>query len=125
MGNKKAEKKLGLLQRFVAVLGTGLITGAADDDPSPVATYSIAGAQLGGLCGLNDVTIQRFNDSTIQRFDDFDDLTSQRPEPLRPRCLRRYTSLPIAIAPGISSQPQCFQNSRPRGLSCATKMIAR
>jgi len=27
MGNKKAEKKLGLLQRFVAVLGTGLITG--------------------------------------------------------------------------------------------------
>ena len=114
MGNKKAEKKLGLLQRFVAVLGTGLITGAADDDPSPVATYSIAGAQLGGLCGLNDVTIQRFND-----------LTSQRPEPLRPRRLRRYTSLPIAIAPGISSQPQCFQNSRPRGLSCATKMIAR
>src|SRR5580704_9819859 len=47
MGNKKAEKKLGLLQRFVAVLGPGLITGAADDDPSGVTTYSIAGAQLG------------------------------------------------------------------------------
>lgn len=61
MGNKKAEKRLGLLQRFVAVLGTGLITGAADDNPSPIATYSIAGAQLGGLCGLNDVTIQRFD----------------------------------------------------------------
>src|SRR6202047_160061 len=47
MANKKAEKKRGLLRRFVAVLGPGLITGAADDDPSGGATYSIAGAQLG------------------------------------------------------------------------------
>jgi NRAMP (natural resistance-associated macrophage protein)-like metal ion transporter len=29
------------------VLGPGLISGAADDDPSGIATYSIAGAQLG------------------------------------------------------------------------------
>jgi NRAMP (natural resistance-associated macrophage protein)-like metal ion transporter len=29
------------------VLGPGLITGAADDDPSGIATYSIAGAQMG------------------------------------------------------------------------------
>lgn len=29
------------------VLGPGVITGAADDDPSGIATYSIAGAQLG------------------------------------------------------------------------------
>ena len=28
-------------------LGPGLITGAADDDPSGIATYSLAGAQLG------------------------------------------------------------------------------
>ena len=28
-------------------LGPGLITGAADDDPSGIATYSVAGAQLG------------------------------------------------------------------------------
>src|SRR6202048_3474574 len=47
MANKKAEKKRGLLRRFVAVLGPGLITGAADDDPSGGATYSITGAQLG------------------------------------------------------------------------------
>src|ERR1700726_1099694 len=33
--------------RFFSVLGPGLITGAADDDPSGVATYTIAGAQLG------------------------------------------------------------------------------
>jgi NRAMP (natural resistance-associated macrophage protein)-like metal ion transporter len=35
------------VSRFFANLGPGLITGAADDDPSGVATYSIAGAQLG------------------------------------------------------------------------------
>src|SRR6267378_3434033 len=37
----------GRFSRFFAVLGPGLITGAADDDPSAIATYSIAGAQLG------------------------------------------------------------------------------
>ncbi len=36
-----------LIARFFSALGPGLITGAADDDPSGVATYSIAGAQLG------------------------------------------------------------------------------
>jgi len=32
---------------FWRALGPGVITGAADDDPSGIATYSIAGAQLG------------------------------------------------------------------------------
>ena len=35
------------LKRFFAKLGPGVVTGAADDDPSGIATYSIAGAQLG------------------------------------------------------------------------------
>jgi len=35
------------LGSFFGVLGPGLITGAADDDPSGIATYSIAGAALG------------------------------------------------------------------------------
>jgi NRAMP (natural resistance-associated macrophage protein)-like metal ion transporter len=35
------------MRRFFGVLGPGLITGAADDDPSGIVTYSIAGAQLG------------------------------------------------------------------------------
>jgi len=39
--------KKNLVRRFFSVLGPGLITGAADDDPSAVATYSIAGAQMG------------------------------------------------------------------------------
>lgn len=34
-------------QKFFGALGPGVITGAADDDPSGIATYSIAGAQLG------------------------------------------------------------------------------
>src|SRR5512140_1022634 len=34
-------------RRFFSVLGPGLVAGAADDDPSGIATYSIAGAQLG------------------------------------------------------------------------------
>src|SRR5690242_14364468 len=33
--------------RFVRILGPGLIAGASDDDPSGIATYSQAGAQLG------------------------------------------------------------------------------
>jgi NRAMP (natural resistance-associated macrophage protein)-like metal ion transporter len=34
-------------QNFLERLGPGLITGAADDDPSGIATYSQAGAQFG------------------------------------------------------------------------------
>src|SRR5262245_1664177 len=34
-------------RRFFASLGPGLITGAADDDPSGISTYSVAGATLG------------------------------------------------------------------------------
>ncbi len=33
--------------RFFQVLGPGLITGAADDDPSGISTYSVAGAATG------------------------------------------------------------------------------
>src|SRR2546428_13115524 len=35
------------VRRFFAHLGPGLITGAADDDPSGISTYSVAGAPLG------------------------------------------------------------------------------
>jgi NRAMP (natural resistance-associated macrophage protein)-like metal ion transporter len=37
----------GRIARFLAVLGPGLITGSADDDPSGIATYSQAGATYG------------------------------------------------------------------------------
>ncbi|MGA9273096.1 MAG: divalent metal cation transporter [Candidatus Cybelea sp.] len=33
--------------RFFKILGPGLITGAADDDPSGISTYSVAGATTG------------------------------------------------------------------------------
>ena len=35
------------IARRLRQLGPGLITGAADDDPSGIATYSQAGAQFG------------------------------------------------------------------------------
>src|SRR5450432_1934191 len=35
------------VRRLLAGLGPGVVAGAADDDPSGIATYSIAGAQLG------------------------------------------------------------------------------
>ncbi len=35
------------IQRFFRDLGPGLITGAADDDPSGISTYSVAGAAYG------------------------------------------------------------------------------
>src|ERR1051325_3345033 len=47
MAKRAASKKLNPVSRFFSLLGPGLITGAADDDPSGVATYTIAGAQLG------------------------------------------------------------------------------
>ena len=35
------------VRRFFAGLGPGLITGAADDDPSGISTYSVTGASFG------------------------------------------------------------------------------
>lgn len=35
------------LKRFLKILGPGLITGASDDDPSGIGTYTQAGASLG------------------------------------------------------------------------------
>jgi NRAMP (natural resistance-associated macrophage protein)-like metal ion transporter len=37
----------GSVRQFFRELGPGLITGAADDDPSGIATYSVAGASFG------------------------------------------------------------------------------
>lgn len=39
----------GRVRTFFADLGPGLITGAADDDPSGISTYSVAGASFGYL----------------------------------------------------------------------------
>ena len=50
---KKASKKVAKevsprrVRAFFAELGPGLITGAADDDPSGISTYSVTGASFG------------------------------------------------------------------------------
>lgn len=41
------KSRLLKIKSFFKILGPGLITGAADDDPSGIATYSQAGAQFG------------------------------------------------------------------------------
>ncbi len=51
-GNDKPASKIEphqpfRLRNFLKTLGPGLITGASDDDPSGIGTYSQAGAQLG------------------------------------------------------------------------------
>lgn len=51
-GEARSGKRPGLRRRLRSValieqLGPGLVTGAADDDPSGIATYSQAGAQFG------------------------------------------------------------------------------
>ena len=45
-GSKRRKQQKGI-GRFLRILGPGIVTGAADDDPSGIATYSQAGAQFG------------------------------------------------------------------------------
>ncbi|HEY1462390.1 MAG TPA: hypothetical protein VGF44_03110, partial [Terriglobales bacterium] len=42
-----ALSKNGFLKTFFGKLGPGLVTGASDDDPSGIATYSQVGAKFG------------------------------------------------------------------------------
>ena len=49
-GSHKAHKPGGKesgIRHTLSVLGPGVITGASDDDPSGIGTYSVAGAQFG------------------------------------------------------------------------------
>lgn len=46
-GTDPSPHSKGRFSRFFRVFGPGLITGAADDDPSGIATYSQTGAQFG------------------------------------------------------------------------------
>lgn len=46
-GQKASGARKNPVVRFLRVLGPGLVTGAADDDPSGVATYAQAGATYG------------------------------------------------------------------------------
>jgi NRAMP (natural resistance-associated macrophage protein)-like metal ion transporter len=46
-GGAERGKRPGFLRRILAVFGPGVITGAADDDPSGISTYSVAGAAYG------------------------------------------------------------------------------
>jgi NRAMP (natural resistance-associated macrophage protein)-like metal ion transporter len=45
--SKREKRKPVTAREFWKSIGPGIVTGAADDDPSGIATYSIAGAQYG------------------------------------------------------------------------------
>src|SRR5271169_5506147 len=45
--DRSADVKQPETPKLLQILGPGLITGASDDDPSGIATYSQAGAQFG------------------------------------------------------------------------------
>lgn len=47
MAIEQKEKREKKFNRLLRIIGPGLITGAADDDPSGIATYSQTGAQFG------------------------------------------------------------------------------
>src|SRR5882724_12269803 len=47
MSRSSEKRPTSHLRRFFAELGPGLITGAADDDPSGISTYSVTGASFG------------------------------------------------------------------------------
>src|SRR5271169_2508313 len=44
---KRRTELAAKIKGFWRILGPGLVTGAADDDPSGIATYSQTGAQFG------------------------------------------------------------------------------
>jgi len=46
-GTPGSTRRKSKLRKFIALLGPGLVTGAADDDPSGILTYSQSGAQFG------------------------------------------------------------------------------
>jgi Mn2+/Fe2+ NRAMP family transporter len=46
-GKKRSTRAQHRFRRFFSRLGPGLITGAADDDPGGIATYSVTGAAFG------------------------------------------------------------------------------
>ncbi|MEO8862053.1 MAG: divalent metal cation transporter [Ginsengibacter sp.] len=46
-GVTKPKRKKSKLKKILSILGPGITTGAADDDPSGIATYSQTGAQFG------------------------------------------------------------------------------
>lgn len=47
MSSSPKKRPTSHIRRFFAELGPGLITGAADDDPSGISTYSVTGAAFG------------------------------------------------------------------------------
>src|ERR671937_888402 len=46
-GERRMKEKRNPARRLIQLIGPGFITGASDDDPSGIGTYSVAGASFG------------------------------------------------------------------------------
>ena len=114
---RNGKQKGGEETRFVAALRCRLGDGPhhrwADDDPSPVATYSIAGAQLGGLCGLNDVTIQRFDVSASRTAE----AALSSPLYILTHCHRARNFFPAAVLPELAAAWIIVRDQNDRALN--------
>ena len=94
----------GWLRKTLKIFGPGLITGAADDDPSGIATYSSVGAQFGPSILWTMPLIYQFM-AAIQEI-------SAR--------MGRVTGRGIAGNSGVSTRPGCRSSSS----SCSSSQIS-
>ncbi|MCH6469373.1 Nramp family divalent metal transporter [Sinomonas terrae] len=84
----------GRLRRYLRLLGPGLVTGAADDDPSGVATYAQAGATFGnGMLWTAPVTLPMM--ISVQEISDRTALATG--EPLGTLIRRKFSRRPRIV----------------------------
>ena len=82
---KKKSTKPNFVRRFFSNLGPGLITGAADDDPSGIATYSSRNYYAGHVrCGRRNVFALALSTKFFEQLD-LDLLNLKQPIVLPPQ----------------------------------------
>lgn len=52
-----ATGRFSWVRKFIGILAPGLVTGAADDDPSGIATYSSVGAEFGAMGAAANLSV--------------------------------------------------------------------
>jgi NRAMP (natural resistance-associated macrophage protein)-like metal ion transporter len=96
----RAHRQQSPWREYLRALGPGLVTGASDDDPSGIATYSQAGAQFGyGLLWTSFLTFPLM--ATVQEICDRTALaTGNSLGVLADKCFHRWRAL-LAVLAGL------------------------
>ena len=119
--------KPGLVRRFVSVLGPGLVTGAADDDPSGIATYSHRGRAArhrAALDGVADLAADGRRPDDVRAHRDGRPAAGSparcarssragRSSSSRSRCSPPTRSTSRRISPGWPTRPRCSRARLP------------